>query len=139
MISFKSIKAGFEFKEPVFFRSWLKEVINKEGNRKVGEIQYIFCDDEYLLEINKKYLNHHTLTDIITFPDTSNSKIITGDVYISIDRIAVNKNSFNTSLRNELSRVIVHGLLHLLGYNDQTIEEKALMTGKEDYYLSLQP
>lgn len=138
MISFQSIKAGFDLKDPAFFRSWLKEILVIEGNFKAGEIQYIFCDDDYLLEINKKYLKHKTLTDIITFPTAIIDDIISGDVFISIDRIDENSNVFNTTMHAELSRVIVHGLLHLLGYNDHTKQEKAIMTEKEDYYLSLQ-
>jgi rRNA maturation RNase YbeY len=139
MISFKSIKAGFDLKEPAFFRSWLKNILEREGNYKVGDIHYIFCDDEYLLKINKKYLNHNTFTDIITFPVVLNERIISGEVFISIDRIIENKNVYQVTLHDELSRVMVHGLLHLLGYVDQTKDEKAIMTAKEDYYLSLQP
>lgn len=139
MISFKSIKAGFEFQNPAFFRSWLKNVLSKEGRYVAGEIQYIFCDDEYLLQINRKYLKHDTLTDIITFSNSENDAIISGDIFISIDRLNENQINFATTKHEELSRVIVHGLLHLIDYNDQTIEEKNIMTQKEDYYLSLQP
>ena len=141
MISFKSIKAGFEIKEPAFFRNWLKEVILKETEKKVGDIQYIFCNDNYLLNINMQFLNHDTLTDIITFPSQENTekKIITGEIYISIDRISENKTLFKNEFNKELSRIMVHGLLHLLGYNDGTPEEKLVMRQKEDYYLNLQP
>ena len=139
MISFKSIKAGFEFQDPAFFRSWLKIVLDKEGKYVAGEIQYVFCDDEYLTQLNTKYLKHDTLTDVITFPNTENDAIISGDVFISIDRINENQQKFVTTKHEELSRVIVHGLLHLIGYNDQTADDKNLMTQKEDYYLSLQP
>lgn len=138
MINFKSIKAGFELKEPAFFRSWLKDILKREGNFTAGEIQYIFCDDTHLLDINRKYLKHNNFTDIITFSSSAVDEIVSGDVFISIDRIKDNKNLYHTTLHNELSRVIVHGLMHLLGYSDQTNEEKAIMTGKEDYYLSLQ-
>ena len=139
MISFKSIKAGFEFQDPAFFRSWLKIVLDKEGKYVAGEIQYVFCDDEYLTQLNTKYLKHDTLTDVITFPNTENDAIISGDVFISIDRINENQQKFVTTKHEELSRVIVHGLLHLISYNDQTTDDKNLMTQKEDYYLSLQP
>ena len=139
MISFKSIKAGFEFQDPAFFRSWLKIVLDKEGKYVAGEIQYVFCDDEYLTQLNTKYLKHDTLTDVITFPNTENDAIISGDVFISIDRINENQQKFVTTKHEELSRVIVHGLLHLIGYNDQTADDNNLMTQKEDYYLSLQP
>ena len=139
MISFKSIKAGFEFQDPAFFRSWLKIVLVQEGKYLAGEIQYVFCDDEYLIQINRKYLKHDTLTDIITFPNSENDTVISGDIFISIDRINENQHNFITTKHEELSRVMVHGLLHLIGYNDQTVDEKNLMTQKEDYYLSLQP
>ncbi len=139
MISFKSIKAGFEFQDPAFFRSWLKIVLVQEGKCVAGEIQYVFCDDEYLIQINKKYLKHDSLTDIITFPNSENDSVISGDIFISIDRINENKQNFITTKHEEISRVMVHGLLHLIGYNDQTVDEKNLMTQKEDYYLSLQP
>lgn len=92
-----------------------------------------------MLEINKKFLNHHTFTDIITFPTSTQSNIISGEIFISIDRINENLKFYNTSLNNELSRVAVHGLLHLIGYNDHSEPEKILMRKKEDYYLSLQP
>lgn len=139
MISFKSLKAGFELKDPAFFRSWLKNVLKAEGDYRTGEIQYIFCDDNYLTEINIQYLEHDSLTDIITFPNSKNNSVISGDIYISIDRIIENYKYYSTTLHKELSRVIVHGLLHLLGYNDANEDEKALMREKEDYYLHLQP
>ena len=140
MISFKSIKAGFELKDPAFFRSWLKVVIKTEGKRKLGEIQYILCDDKYLLLINKKFLKHDTFTDIITFSSSANSKsIISGEIYISIERIEENMKLYRSNFKTEFSRVLVHGLLHLLGYNDSTSDEKTIMRKKEDYYLNLQP
>ena len=139
MISFKSIKAGFELEKPAFFRSWLKRVLLEEGDNKAGEIQYVFCDDIYLREINEKYLNHDTFTDIITFPNSNQPNIISGEIFISIDRISENHQKYFTSIHEELSRVMVHGLLHLLGYYDHTDVEKLQMRQKEDYYLSLQP
>lgn len=140
MISFENIKAGFNFKNPAFFRSLLKQVVSKEGDVKIGELRYIFCSDDYLLEINKKYLDHDTYTDIITFPSSVNSeKIVSGEIYVSIDRVKENTKIFNHSFQSEFSRVLVHGLLHLLGYNDTTPDEKTIMRQKEDYYLALQP
>jgi len=140
MIKFNNIKAGFKLNDPVFFRNWLKQVVNIETERKVGEIQYVFCDDKYLLAINKKYLNHNSLTDIITFPfDAKNVDYISGEIYISIDRITENAKKYDNSFQKELSRVIVHGLLHLLGYKDHKQSEKEKMRQKEDYYLNLQP
>jgi len=140
MIKFNNIKAGFNFNDPVFFRNWLKEVIKAESKKEIGEIQYIFCDDKYLLEINNTYLKHDTYTDILTFPVSSaKANTISGEIYISIDRIVENAEKYTTSFQKELSRVIVHGLLHLLGYDDQTSSDSVLMRQKEDYYLNLQP
>ncbi len=118
-------------------QKWLKAVISNEG-RKPGDIQYIFCDDNYLLKINKTYLKHNTLTDVITFSTSNNKSIISGEIFISITRITENSNIQLVSFNDELNRVMVHGILHLLGYNDHTIAEKKIMRGKEDYYLHLQ-
>ena len=119
------------------YKKWLKEVIISE-QKKTGEIQYILCDDNHLLNINKTYLNHDTLTDIITFPTSDNNIIISGEIYISIDRVIENSNTHSTSFSNELSRVLVHGVLHLLGYDDHNPSDKKIMRSKEDYYLLLQ-
>ncbi len=118
------------------YKNWLKLVIISE-EKKTGDIQYIFCDDKHLLEINKTYLNHDTFTDIITFSTTDNKDIISGEIYISIDRVNENSKTQIVPFNDELSRVIVHGILHLLGYNDHTDNEKKLMRSKEDYYLHL--
>jgi len=119
------------------YKQWLKAVIISEGN-KVGDIQYILCDDEHLLGINKAYLNHDTFTDIITFSTTNNDEIISGEIYISVDRVSENSKAHSVSFNTELSRVMVHGILHLIGYNDHSDSEKKLMRSKEDYYLHLQ-
>jgi probable rRNA maturation factor len=138
MIKFNNIKTGFNFNDPVFFRNWLKLIIKEETKNKLGEIQYIFCDDKVLYKINKTFLNHQNLTDIITFPSyKEDKKVISGEIYISIDRVKENAKKFKTSFQNEFSRVLVHGLLHLLGFNDQTSFEKVKMRQKEDYYLNL--
>ena len=115
---------------------WILNTISLE-NFTLGEINYIFCNDSYLLDINKKYLNHDTFTDIISF-DYTIGKQINGDIYISIDRIKENSKLYNTSFNNELLRVMIHGVLHYLGYKDKTTDEKKTMRLKEDYYLSLQ-
>ncbi len=120
------------------FSLWITNVINNEGF-KVGDINYIFCDDSYLYDMNMKYLKHDTLTDIITFPLSSNSNIISGEIYISIDRVKENSLMFKTAFEKELSRVVVHGVLHLLGYDDHSEEDILEMRKKEDYYLSLLP
>ncbi|MGB5361713.1 MAG: rRNA maturation RNase YbeY [Aureibaculum sp.] len=114
---------------------WITDLILKEG-LKEGDINYIFCNDDYLLEKNVKYLNHNELTDIITF-DYSIGKLLSGDIFISIERVKDNAISYNVAVKDELQRVMVHGVLHLCGYKDKSKEEKSLMRDKEDYYLSL--
>jgi len=115
---------------------WILNTISLE-KFTLGELNYIFCDDIYLLDINKKYLNHDTFTDIISF-DYTLGKQINGDIYISIDRIKENSKLYHTSFNNELLRVMIHGVLHYLGYKDKTDADKKIMRSKEDYYLSLQ-
>ncbi len=116
-------------------KPWVTQAILNE-NFKEGNINYIFCDDAYLLEKNIKYLKHRTLTDIISF-DYTMGKIISGDIFISIERVKENSKIFNTNFFDELHRVMMHGVLHYCGYNDKTEGEKTLMRSKEDYYLSL--
>lgn len=116
-------------------KNWIKNCAVNE-KRKLGDIQYIFCSDPYLLKINKKFLNHDYLTDIVTF-DYDKNDIISGDVFISIDRIKENSAIYKVSFYNELLRVIIHGILHLIGYNDKSDSEKKIMREKENYYLSL--
>lgn len=107
----------------------------KNENRKLGIVSLIFCSDNYLLDINKNYLNHNYYTDIITF-NYVEDKVISGDLFISIDRVKENAIEFDTIFENELYRVIFHGILHLIGYNDKTREAKRVMREKEDLYLS---
>lgn len=114
-------------------RRWIKKVITSE-NKEIGEINYIFCSDEYLLERNIKYLDHDTLTDIITF-NYCKGQIITSDIMISIDRVKENSTIFDNSFSEELHRVMIHGILHLIGYDDKTEKEKKLMREKENFYL----
>mgnify|MGYP001223319864 FL=1 len=114
-------------------RRWIKKVITSE-NKEMGEINYIFCSDEYLLEKNIKYLDHDTLTDIITF-NYCKGQIITSDIMISIDRVKENSTIFDNSFSEELHRVMIHGILHLIGYDDKTEKEKKLMREKENFYL----
>jgi len=115
---------------------WLRYVISSE-NKKEGEIQYVFCDDEYLLTINQDFLNHDTYTDIISFPSSEITSIISGEIYISIERVLENSKMIIGIFIDELHRVIVHGVLHFIGYDDHTTEEKLEMRNKEDYYLNL--
>lgn len=114
-------------------REWIKNSIKEEG-KQLGEINIIFCDDNNLLEKNKTYLNHNTLTDVITF-DYSGQDTISGDIFISVERVLDNSKDFKVTFEHELNRVIIHGHLHLVGYKDKTEEEQKVMREKEDYYL----
>ena len=114
--------------------NWIKSVITEEGNT-MGEISFIFCSDNYLLEVNKEYLNHDYFTDIITF-DYVEGKLVSGDIFISTDRVKANASEFKTTFVNEIHRILIHGILHLLGYKDKIKKDKVLMTEKEDYYLN---
>ena len=114
-------------------QKWIETVITSE-NKVLGDLNYIFCSDEYLLERNIKYLNHDTLTDIITF-DYCEEEIINSDIMISIDRVKENSSIFENSFSDELHRVMIHGVLHLIGYDDKTKKEKQTMRNKEDFYL----
>lgn len=136
-ISFFAEGVDFEFANENLCISWLENAIKNE-NKIAGELSFVFCDDEYLHKINLEYLNHDTYTDIITF-DYTEANIIAGDIFISIERVKENATSFNTLFENELSRVIIHGVLHLIGYKDKTEEESTLMRAKEDFYLNLLP
>ena len=117
-------------------KSWLKQVIRTE-NKKLGELNYIFCSDAFLANVNLQYLNHTALTDIITFDTSEDGHLIEGEIYISIERVRENAIKFKVSIDQELHRVMVHGVLHLLGYSDKTSQQKKIMRKKEDAYLSL--
>ena len=106
-------------------------------NRKAGQLNFIFCSDEYLLDINQTYLKHDYYTDIITFNLSSNAQTIEGEIYISVDTVKENAIQFHTTSVHELHRVIFHGILHLLGYDDKTTKHQTQMTEKEDFYLQL--
>lgn len=114
---------------------WIKQVIASEGKR-VGDVSFIFCSDSYLLDVNKKYLEHDYFTDIITF-DYVEGLVISGDIFISIDRVNENSVEFKTTVTDELNRILIHGILHLLGYKDKQKKDKLLMTEKEDFYLNV--
>lgn len=119
-------------------RTWITDSILNE-NHVPGEINFIFCDDQYLFSLNREYLAHDTFTDIITFDLSDQEDMISGDIYISIERARENAVNFKVKFMKEVCRLIIHGILHLCGYNDKTHDEKQLMTTKEDYYLSLLP
>ena len=134
MISFDFVcESGF--KPSVSHKIWLQQVIRKEG-KVPGDIAYIFCDDDYMLERNVAFLNHDTYTDIITF-DECVGNIVAGSILISLDRVGENAGAFGKSFENEFLRVLVHGTLHLCGYKDKTEEEAKTMRQKEDESLAL--
>lgn len=134
MISF-NYETNFSWQEEDRISSWVLDVIKSEGF-KAGDINYIFCNDDYLHNINLEFLNHDTLTDIISF-DYSVGKILQGDIFISIERVKENAVDFKVSFLEELNRVIVHGILHYCGYKDKTEDDAKLMRQKEDQYLAL--
>ena len=116
------------------YTKWLEEIILSE-EKKLGEINYIFCDDEYLLKINQDYLQHDYYTDIITF-DSVKGKTISGEIFVSLQRISDNASTLSKNYEEELRRVLAHGILHLCGYKDKTEEEVQLMRNKEDFYIA---
>ncbi len=132
MISF-NYETDFELPYEHEFTLWISNVIKSEGYRE-GEINYIFCDDAFLLDINVKYLNHHTLTDIISF-DYSVGKELHGDIYISIERVRDNAKDFEVAFKEEIRRVMVHGVLHYCGYKDKLDDDISVMRSKEDFYI----
>jgi len=134
-IHFFSEDISYTLKHKGLLRTWIKNTIIEEGF-KLRELNFIFCSDNYLLSMNQEYLKHDTLTDIITFDNSELKKEIVGDIFISLERIQENAQSFKVKTEDELHRVMIHGTLHLLGYADKGKEAKALMTDKEDLYLS---
>ncbi len=134
MINFFT-ETTFEFKQKNNISAWILSLIKNESF-VLGDVNYIFCDDKYLLEKNIKYLKHNTLTDIISF-DYSLGNIISGDIFISVERVRDNARELHIDFKEELHRVMIHGVLHYCGYKDKTVSEKQLMRSKEDYYLSL--
>ena len=116
--------------------SWIQTIIEKEGF-VLSHINYIFCSDPYLLAINKEYLQHDFFTDILTFDQSGKENEIEADIYISIDRVTDNAETLHISFADELLRVIIHGILHLIGFSDKTESEKTLMREKEDSCISL--
>lgn len=133
MIRYFTQDIDFVLKAKSGHREWLKAVALEE-NRRLGEISVIFCSDTCLLDINRKYLGHDYYTDIITF-DYSEGDKISGDLFISVDTVRSNSEYYSTGFEDELDRVIVHGLLHLIAYDDHTDEQSAVMRAKENYYL----
>ena len=126
----------YQLRQRTELRIWLKAIARKEKHT-IAELNYIFCSDDYLLQVNKDYLQHDYYTDIITFDNSEETAHIEGDIFISIDRVKENAATHKTSMKDELHRVMAHGLLHLTGYKDKTPAEKALMRKKEDDALAL--
>jgi len=133
MISF-NYETDFELPNESQLAQWISSTISAE-DCKEGEINYIFCDDDYLHKLNVEFLNHDTLTDIISF-DYSVGKELHGDIYISLERVADNAKDFNNEFLDELHRVMIHGILHYCGYKDKTEADEVLMRQKENDYLS---
>jgi len=134
MIDF-NYETDFELSDEVKYAEWISEVIASEG-KKEGEISYIFCDDEYLLEINQQHLDHDTLTDIISFDYTIGNEI-SGDIFISVERVKDNAVDFNVAFAEELLRVMSHGILHYCGFKDKGDEDEKLMRTKEEEKIAL--
>jgi len=134
-IHFFTEDTTYQLRQRTEIRSWLKSIAKKE-KYSILELNYIFCSDEYLLQINKDFLDHDYYTDIITFDNSEVKGKIEGDIFVSIDRVRDNAQQQKTSLKDELHRVLAHGLLHLTGYKDKTSEENKMMRKKEDTALA---
>ena len=135
MVSYFFENTDFKLKGKTRIKQWLKLVAESEIFT-LGNVSVIFCSDNYILDINQRYLQHDYFTDIITFDYTEGTKI-SGDLFISVDSVRENSIEYGTEFENELHRVIVHGILHLIGYDDHSEEDIKVMRAKEDYYLSL--
>jgi len=138
LIQFFSEEVSFKLGQEKDIHALILKIIESEG-LSPGVINYILCNDEYLLELNQKFLDRDTLTDVIAFDYSDNEGEVSGDVFISIERTVYNADAFDQPHEIEVLRVIVHGTLHLCGYKDYNADEKAIMTDKEDKYLSLLP
>jgi probable rRNA maturation factor len=136
-IEFNNIDSSYVLNGKRFLKSWIEKTIKTE-KLSTGNLSFNFCSDEYLLQVNRDHLNHDYYTDIITF-DFCENKTVSGDIYISIDRVKENAKTEHKTTTNELCRVIIHGVLHLCGYKDKKPADARLMRQKEDYYLSLLP
>ena len=121
---------------PGALRTWFAHVVDQEGGPPDGHISIVLCSDDALLEMNRRFLDHHDLTDVITFPMSDQDDVLEGEIYISVDRVRDNATSLGESPDRELLRVIVHGLLHLCGYGDATHEDKLRMRSREEAHLA---
>jgi len=135
-INFFKEDIKFTLREQSRLKNWIRQAFRKEKKR-LETFNYIFCSDKYLLRLNKQYLKHNTLTDIITFDTSTSSGSLSADIYISIQRVQENAETFESGFSTELRRVLIHGALHLMGYSDKSAAQKSIMRKKEDAYLSL--
>jgi len=133
-IQFFFEEVTFDWDETII-TSWLKAVVEEEG-KMLQSIRFVFCTDDFLHQMNLDYLDHDTLTDVITFPFSSKPSVINGEIYISIDRIRENATTYSVPFERELTRVVVHGVLHLCGYGDKNLTDKEKMTERENFYLA---
>lgn len=136
MLNFFTENVDFDLLRPLKTKKWIKNTSISEGY-EIADLNYIFCDDDYLLQINKQYLDHDYFTDIITFDNSEEDNVIEGDIYISVDRVRENAATFHADFETEMRRVLIHGLLHLMGYDDTDEKLKSAMRAKEDQYLLL--
>ncbi|WP_343530791.1 rRNA maturation RNase YbeY [Pedobacter sp.] len=134
-INFFTEDTSYDLKGKIAIRKWITETITNEGYT-LNELNFIFCSDEYLLRVNQDFLQHDYYTDVITFDNSEELKMILGDIFISIDRVKDNAKQNKVSTHDELCRIMIHGTLHLLGYRDKTKKAKLEMTAKEDFYLN---
>ena len=135
-IHFFSENTRFDLPQKIKRKNWLKDIIQSR-NYKIGDLNYIFCDDEYLHQINIDYLNHNTYTDIITFDNSESEGVIAGDIFISVDRVRENAIKHKQPESKEFSRVLAHGVFHLMGYKDKTKEQALTMRAQEELAIEL--
>jgi probable rRNA maturation factor len=136
MLKFFPEEIDFKVPQTLRTKKWIKDIAHSEGY-KIGDLNYVFCSDDYLLEINRQYLNHDYYTDIITFDNSDEEGKLEGDIYVSVDRVRDNAVSLEVAFEVELRRVLIHGLLHLIGFQDADDELKKQMRSKEDECLLL--
>ncbi|HOX77633.1 MAG TPA: rRNA maturation RNase YbeY [Bacteroidales bacterium] len=127
---------SYQLKNKRKLRHWITQAVENEGH-KINNLNYILTSDNILFQLNKEYLQHITLTDIITFDMSESEGELAGDIYISVDRARENAKEYHVSLTNEISRLMIHGVLHLMGYKDKTNEERVVIRAREEFYLSL--
>jgi len=135
-IQFFNEDTRYGLKDKQKIREWIAGTVRAEGFRRIGPLNIVLCSDAHLLEINRRYLGHDTFTDIVTFDSSETESVIAGDIFISVERVAENAQKFGVAERDELHRVVIHGVLHLCGYLDKKKADKEQMTAKENTYLA---